>query len=334
MTGSFRADLLRTLPNPAASASTSSSRLTRRPSISRTPTPPGESATPPRRYPAARGGSSSTEPCWSSAPARRACALPTSFRPWSSSSSCAAGRAKQSATAATVARVAPEVGRQRARRRPDAEGLEAGSDRLVDPGHDSSTRPPKIGSVDRHTTAVGHLLVVEHGASAARAAHHVDTVARAGFEIDVVDRLHAPEAQTRGREAVQAHRTRNLAPRARVEQRQVATHVLLARRGRVDDQLEPVAVHRRAITGPARASDIESHVDDVAVAHHVVASLEPLLAALAQHRVRARVEQLLGVGHLGADESARDVGVDARRGVERGLALRAGSRRAPRCRPR
>ena len=62
-------------------------------------------------------------------------------------------------------------------------------------------------------------------------------------------------------------------------------------------------------------------MDDVAVAHHIVAALEPLFAALAQHRVRPRVEQLLGSGHLGADETARDVGVDARRGVERGLAL-------------
>src|ERR1700726_2838530 len=68
-------------------------------------------------------------------------------------------------------------------------------------------------------------------------------------------------------------------------------------------------------------SDIESHVDDVAVAHHVVAALQPLLAAFAQHRVGTRVEQLLGAGHLGADETARDVGVDARRGVEGGLAL-------------
>ena len=60
------------------------------------------------------------------------------------------------------------------------------------------------------------------------------------------------------------------------------------RRGRVDDQLETMRDR------DDQASDIESHVDDVAVTHDVVATLEPLLASLAQHRVRTRVEQLLG----------------------------------------
>src|ERR1035438_642821 len=68
-------------------------------------------------------------------------------------------------------------------------------------------------------------------------------------------------------------------------------------------------------------SDIESHIDNVAVAHDVVATFEPLFATLTQHRIRAGVEQLLGVSHLGSDETARDVGVNARRSVERGLAL-------------
>ena len=88
------------------------------------------------------------------------------------------------------------------------------------------------------------------------------------------------------------------------------------------------------MTATMTRSDIEANVDDVAVAHHVVASFEPLLAALAKHGVRPGIEQLLGIGDLGTDEPARDVGVDARRGVQRGLARRAGSRRAPRCRPR
>ena len=32
-------------------------------------------------------------------------------------------------------------------------------------------------------------------------------------------------------------------------------------------------------------SDIEPHVDDVAITHHIVTTLEPLLPALTQHRV-------------------------------------------------
>src|ERR1700680_1232574 len=68
-------------------------------------------------------------------------------------------------------------------------------------------------------------------------------------------------------------------------------------------------------------SDIESNVNDIAVAHHVIATLEPLLAALPQAGVRPGSEQFLGVGHLGADESAGEIGVDAGGRVQRGLAL-------------
>ena len=86
---------------------------------------------------------------------------------------------------------------------------------------------------------VGHLLIVEHRAATARASHDVDSVARAGVEIHIVDRLHSTEAQTGRSETVQTHRTRNLAPRAGVEQLQVATHVLRTRCRCIDDQLEP-----------------------------------------------------------------------------------------------
>src|ERR1700685_4564748 len=62
-------------------------------------------------------------------------------------------------------------------------------------------------------------------------------------------------------------------------------------------------------------------MDDIPVPHHVVPSLQPLLSPLTPHGVRSGVEQLLGVAHLSANETARDIRVDARSGVERGLAL-------------
>src|SRR5450755_90196 len=77
----------------------------------------------------------------------------------------------------------------------------------------------------------------------------------------------------------------------------------------------------RAVATVATASDVESNVDDIAVTHHVIPAFESLLPPFAQHVVRARVEQLLGVGHLGADEAASNVRMDARGGVERGLPL-------------
>ena len=66
---------------------------------------------------------------------------------------------------------------------------------------------------------------------------------------------------------------------------------------------------------------LEPHVDDIPVPHHVVPSLEPLLPPLTQYDIRSGVEQLLRVAHLSANEAARDIRVDARSGVERGLAL-------------
>ena len=179
-----------------------------------------------------------------------------------------------------LARVSPEVGRHRAGSGAHPEERQAGSDRLVDPG----TRLQHPAAEDRIRRPAHHrvrdLLVVEHGAAATRAANDVDAVARARLEIHIVERLHPPEAQARGREPVETHGARDLAASASIEQRQVATHVLLARRGSVDEQLEtPIA---DALTA---TSDIEAHVDDVAIAHHVVATLEPLLPALAQHRV-------------------------------------------------
>ena len=211
---------------PSASASTSSSRLT-----SRRATPEVRCRRVSARYSAQVAGrareSSSTDPCWSSAPARLACALPTSLRPRSSSSSWAAGRAKQSATAATsrasrrrLAGIARGVVRTPERR-------QTGRDRLVD----ARARFEHPAAEDRIRRSahhrVGDLLVVEHGAATARTAHHVDAVSSAGLEIHVVDRLHPTETQTRRVETVETHRARDLAASAGVEQRQVATHVLL-----------------------------------------------------------------------------------------------------------
>jgi hypothetical protein len=82
------------------------------------------------------------------------------------------------------------------------------------------------------------VYVVKHGPATTRAAHHVDAITSARLEIHIVDRLHATETQARGKEPVETHRARDLAASARIEQRQVATHVLLAGRGRIDDELE------------------------------------------------------------------------------------------------
>jgi hypothetical protein len=81
---------------------------------------------------------------------------------------------------------------------------------------------------------------MEHGSAAARPAHHVDAVPRARIKVDIVERLHPAEAQARGRKPIEAHRARYLAVSTCLEERHVASHVLVTRRRRVDDQLEPL----------------------------------------------------------------------------------------------
>src|SRR5438132_2787708 len=66
-----------------------------------------------------------------------------------------------------------------------------------------------------------------------------------------------------------------------------------------------------------RTSDVEAKVDDVAIANNVVATLQPLLSLLAHRLVRAGIEQLGNVDHLGADESGGEVGVDRRCCIQR-----------------
>src|ERR1700691_1098925 len=78
--------------------------------------------------------------------------------------------------------------------------------------------------------------------------------------------------------------------------------------------------------------------DDVAVAHHVVATLEAQRPAVARAAVAAGIEQLLPADDFGADEALLDVGVDLTAGVPggetvaqvpglRGLALAGGEER-------
>src|SRR5262245_58486733 len=59
-----------------------------------------------------------------------------------------------------------------------------------------------------------------------------------------------------------------------------------------------------------RASDVEAEVDDVAVLDDVLLALEAQLAGLAALGLAAVVDEVLVVGHLGADEAAFDVAVD------------------------
>ena len=69
------------------------------------------------------------------------------------------------------------------------------------------------------------------------------------------------------------------------------------------------------------ASDVEADVEDVAVGDDVGLALESLQAAPGRLGVRAGLQQVVRRDHLAADEPARDVGVDRRRRVERGLSV-------------
>src|SRR6202030_1991714 len=67
-------------------------------------------------------------------------------------------------------------------------------------------------------------------------------------------------------------------------------------------------------------SDLEADVDHVAVAHHVVAAFESELAGLFDLHVGPVDRKILVADNFGADEPARDIGVDHAGGVERRLA--------------
>src|SRR5215208_6016102 len=71
----------------------------------------------------------------------------------------------------------------------------------------------------------------------------------------------------------------------------------------------------------ANASDVEANVQHVAVTDDVGLPLQPLERALRGLRVRARLDEVLPVDHLAADEPPRDVGMDRLGGVERRLSV-------------
>src|SRR4051794_27514690 len=82
------------------------------------------------------------------------------------------------------------------------------------------------------------------------------------------------------------------------------------RRGQVAGVTDPVTSQGPPPACAARALRRELHGHDVAVAHRVVAPLEPQRAALAGARVAARGHQLVPGHDLRAHEAALDVGVD------------------------
>src|SRR6266516_405493 len=70
---------------------------------------------------------------------------------------------------------------------------------------------------------------------------------------------------------------------------------------------------------PLSPLDVEADVPHVAVLDDVVFALEPLPTALHDLGTRARLDQIAPANHLATNEPAGDVGVDRRRGIERGL---------------
>src|ERR1700680_829605 len=88
------------------------------------------------------------------------------------------------------------------------------------------------------------------------------------------------------------------------------------------------AMSRRMFSAPgagssriSRTSDVEPEVHHVAVVHHVVAPLEPLLAQLAYQHDRAGGQQVLDVHDLGADESPGEVRMDGSCSIKSGTPL-------------
>src|SRR3954464_7514467 len=76
--------------------------------------------------------------------------------------------------------------------------------------------------------------------------------------------------------------------------------------------------------------EVEADGEHVAVLHLVGLSFEPLQAAACHLRIAAELDQVVPPHHLAADEASRDVRVDRRGGLQRGLT--AAQRPAPRLR--
>src|SRR5579864_2350950 len=73
----------------------------------------------------------------------------------------------------------------------------------------------------------------------------------------------------------------------------------------------PEARPRRRPLTPL-CSDLEPHVDDIAVANHVFLALEPELARLTHFRIGAQRSEILVAYDLGADKAAGDIAVNTR----------------------
>src|ERR687887_804824 len=69
-----------------------------------------------------------------------------------------------------------------------------------------------------------------------------------------------------------------------------------------------------------RALDVEAHREHVPVLHLVGLALESLQPAPRRFGVALALDEVVPAHDLAADEAARDVGVDRRRGLKRGLA--------------
>src|ERR1051325_1661632 len=76
----------------------------------------------------------------------------------------------------------------------------------------------------------------------------------------------------------------------------------------------------RVASRPARASDVEADVQDIAVLDDVGLPLEALQAATGRLAVRPGRGEVVPADHLAADEAPREVRVDRPCRVERGLA--------------
>src|SRR5690242_1430521 len=80
------------------------------------------------------------------------------------------------------------------------------------------------------------------------------------------------------------------------------------RRRSAPDRAGGGSLRRRNSAAPG--SDVEAHVEDVAVLDHVVAALHAHPAAALGLGLAARLNQLVPLDHLGPDEPAGEVGVD------------------------
>src|SRR5215475_500898 len=88
----------------------------------------------------------------------------------------------------------------------------------------------------------------------------------------------------------------------------------------VDERRRDELLRRRLRLWLRLLLDVEADVQNVTVLNLVGLALEALEAGPGGLRVRAGLDEVVPADHLSADEAARDVGVNRRRGIERSLA--------------